>query len=344
MEQLPIILPKNRYMSKDGRPAYKYTLNPKELGNYLFIPSETFVGERPGYVYQKGISGNGYYLNRPPTPHPDQFIPPKNPLDPEKKLKTTIRYVPRDEIVEEFHPYVDFIDLPKLPDQEPPTDTLAIYMGCHGIRYSRIQRNIKDVTISKFNHAGYCAVNVGILSKKRTISCAQNLVYGWEYLPRPTQEEGLTSDFCNASPNNELDMENTCTNFYVNPPNGWLCKIYSSMADPQACLAVAYKDKVIDLLHCTIEELYDFVDIQDPSILYDLRIIIYDVPGKERVIYTQQIFHLIKLMKSKGISKVHMYDITCNMNDNTTQPENVGYGGKTKRKSKRRKSRKKNIK
>lgn len=339
MEQLPIILPKFRVLpKKDDHPAYKYTMNPQELGNYLFIPSSTFAGERPGYVYKTGLSGNGYYLNRPPTRHPEiDLLPPQ--VQPEQ-LMTTMRYIPREEIAEEQHPYIHFVDLPKLPDKEPPRDTLAIYMGCHGIRYSRIQSNIKGVTISKFNHSGYCGLNVGILSKKRTMDSAQNLVYGWEYLSRPTPEEGLTSDFCNLSPNNGLDMEGTCSNFYINPPNGWACKVYASFNDPQACLALAYKNKVIDLLHCTRDELYDFVDSKDPSVIDNIRIIIRDVPGKEREIYTQQLFHLIKLFKPKGITKVHMYDLSCNTNDNTKQPEGVGYGGKTKRKRNKRKSRK----
>jgi hypothetical protein len=42
----------------------------------------------------------------------------------------------------------------------------------------------------------------------------------------------------------------------------------------------------------------------------------------------------------KGITKVHIYDPSCNENDYTTQPEETGYGG-TKRRKKRRASRKK---
>jgi hypothetical protein len=329
----------NIYTRNMEKLRVKYTMNPQELGNYLFIPSDTFNGERPGYVYKNGPTGLGYYLNRAPIPHPDISLLPNIKFDPVQR--TTVRYVPRDEIPVEQHPYITFLDLPKLPDREPPTDTLAMFMGCHGVRMTTLQPNIDGVTISKFNHSGYCGITHGVTSKKRSMSSAQNLVYGWEYLPRPTQEEWFVSEYCNMHPNDGLDMDNTCSNFYVNPPNGWVCKVYGTKQDPQTCLAVAYKNKVIDLLHCSEDELYDFIDIKlaDPSMLGDLNFIL-DVPDKRRIT-TEQLFKLIELFKLKGINKVHIYDMSCNENDNTTQPTDVGYGGKSKRrKRKHRKSKK----
>ena len=318
-----------------------------------FIPSETFDGSREGYVYTMGASGLGYYLNRPPVPEPIEFPTPsvERPFDPNDPfIGATLRHIPRSEIPSKYHPYLTFVELPKLPDREPPTDTLAIYMGCHAVRTSEIQPNIKGVTISKFNHASYCGTNVGLLIKSRTISSARNLVYGWEYLPRPTQEEMLTSDACNKVPMDGLDMESICPNFYVNPPNGWACKLYTAEKDPQACLALAYKDKVIDLLRCSVDELVDFIGVKgkldeyidvDPSTTIQELIrdyVINDVPN-ERKVSTIHLFNLIGLMR--GITKVHIYDPSCNENDYTKQAEGTGYGGKSKRrKSKRRKSRK----
>jgi hypothetical protein len=221
-------------------------------------------------------------------------------------------------------------------------------MGCHGIRVSGVQPNIKGITISKFNHSSYCGKTVGLLMKSRTISSARNLVYGWEYLPQPTQEEILTSDACNKIPMDGLDMDSTCPTFYVNPPKGWACKLYTTEHDPQACLALAYKDKVIDLLQCSVDELIDFIgikgklftDVKPPATSEELirEYVINDVPN-ERKISTIHLFNLIGLME--GITKVHIYDPSCNENDYTKQAENSGYGGKSKRrKSKRRKSRK----
>jgi hypothetical protein len=346
MEKPPILLPKLYFTPKEDLEPYKYTMNPEELGKYLFIPSANFNGAREGYVYKIGPSGIGYYLNHSPVKDAEFYsrLPPSLPVDPVKR--TTIRHItPRKIPIENFYHELTFVDLPKLPDREPPTDTLAIYMGCHGIRVPGFQPNIKDVTISKFNYAGFCGTSYGYVSKNRSMSSAKNLVYGWEYLPRPTREEGLTSDFCNLTPHVGIDMEGTCTNFYVNPPNGWAHKIYTIETDPQSCVAVAYKNKVIDLLHCSLDELYAFIDIKDPTIMVDLHnFVIRDIPNKERMISTDQLFNLIKIMKQKGITKVHMFDNTCNIYEySTTQPEGTGYGG-TKRRKKRRKSRKKYIK
>ena len=33
-----------------------------------FLPAQTFVGARPGYVFKSGSAGTGYYLDTPPTP------------------------------------------------------------------------------------------------------------------------------------------------------------------------------------------------------------------------------------------------------------------------------------
>jgi hypothetical protein len=129
----------------------------------------------------------------------------------------------------------------------------------------------------------------------------------------------------------------------VNPPNGWAHKLYTTETDSNSCLAVAYKDKVIDLLHCSIDELYAFIDIKDPTIMVDLHnFVIRDIPNKERMVSTAQLFNLIKIMKQKRITKVHMFDNTCNLYTYTKiQPEGTGYGGKSKRHKKRRASKKK---
>ena len=330
-------LPKLHFTPKEDLEPYKYIMNPEELGKYLFIPSAKFNGPREGYVYKIGPSGLGYYLNHSPVADSEFYsmLPPSLPVDPKQ---TTIRHmIPRTIPMDNYYFELKIVDLPKLPDREPPTDTLAIYMGCHGVRLRGFQPNISNVTISKFNYAGFCGTSYGYISKPRSMSSARNLVYGWEYLPRPTREEGLTSDFCNLQPQVGIDMEGTCTNFYVNPPNGWAHKLYTTETNPNSCIAVAYKDKVIDLLHCSLDELYAFIDIKDPTIMVDLNDFVIPKQKKERMVSTAQLFNLIKIMKQKGITKVHMFDNTCNLNTYTqTQPEGTGYGGKSKHRKKRR--------
>jgi hypothetical protein len=333
---------------------YKYQEDPSKLGSYLpdssFIPSETFEGPREGYVYTSGPSGIGYYLNRPPVP--DKKLPPYEiPTGVTSKL-TSIWHMPREEIQKRFKNKngsiddINIIDLPELPQTEPPNDTLGIYMICHGRRIGYVQPNINGVVISKFNIAGPCGINYQHISKKRAMSSVKYLLYGWDIFPISTKEEFLTSDFINQYPIDGLDMENTYTNFYVNPPNGWACKLYTIQKDPNTCLAIAYKDKVIDLLRCSIDQLYAFIDIEIGQYEVDAHIykILSTFAKGERILTTQQIFMLIKIMaKYKGITKVNIYDASCNGSEFDKQPEGTGYGG-TRRRKKRYTSRKKNIK
>lgn len=61
-------------------------------GEGEFIPSETFDGSRPGYVFKAGSRGNGYYRDTPPVPtvgawSEDGAEPAAGPSDPEVDAK-----------------------------------------------------------------------------------------------------------------------------------------------------------------------------------------------------------------------------------------------------------------
>jgi hypothetical protein len=87
-------------------------------------------------------------------------------------------------------------------------------------------------------------------------------------------------------------------------------------------------NKTIDLFKCTPEQLHEFINISDPSIIGTIRVILAE--RDKGIITTKELFLLIKIFKRQGVRIVRIVDESCNSGDVRyyPDPENTGYGGK----------------
>jgi hypothetical protein len=216
---------------------------------------------------------------------------------------------------------------------------LGIYIGTHGKinRTDVILQTPNGVSIVKQNLAGLCAVAYGTFRTRvqNGLLLAHSLLDGFDMAKT---EEGYL-EIHNKKASSCLDMKGSCTRF--TNPSGWLQKRYYTKNKPSECsFVIAYMDKVIDLIHCTPEELDQFcegLDIKDMlEAIHDL-ILVPETDMNESKFNTSTLFTIIELFRDTcGVNDVRILDETCNASSRELQgdfalPDKVGFGGKRRR-------------
>jgi hypothetical protein len=210
------------------------------------------------------------------------------------------------------------------------TTVLGIWISCHGrVKYPiKLVKNIPDVEISKYTYSGFCAGTIIVTSYPREFKEQRALSLLHDFGHAYTSDQYLLS--LNKSACTGVDIENSCK-LFTNPPKGWVEKWYISDTDENHTMILAYNNKTIDLMKCSIKELSDFVE-NDPMFNVIIAQFI-ETRDSSDYITTSTLFLLIKAFKNrKKVRTVRILDESCNEGEDVLVDPDIGYGGKKSKK------------